>query len=343
MDVAGELIELKAQLAAATAQMAETRATLERAASSGEEWGVGDGIGLPVGEIGDGCFIVRWHQPEGEQGQWEIYLPPGCVSVGGTCEPINRKAGETSGHSDEEEERNWYRFALDESQGEDETRTVIGVDGENETVEYRRWKVVVHAKISAKVTGEDALDVTARRLVFVSAEPYMGQGELDEEERWEAYLGDEFSQVVATAYKETGTEGTTRRAEQHVSTAIGVQGRTRSNFDLVWYLSVNEGDAKVSVDRIYCLRNEMTVAGMAVKGNNMVEVTPFKTMDGNLHEIYAMIRSNENSGENVIEVVVDPRNMSTDDYTTWLKLYERHAGNQADFRSSSLANVQVYR
>ena len=55
---------------------------------------------------GTAPFSVRWHQPAaGTAGQWEIYLPSGCVSLGRTCGVLNAPASDTSGHASE---AGWY-------------------------------------------------------------------------------------------------------------------------------------------------------------------------------------------------------------------------------------------
>ena len=282
-------------------------------------------------------FAVRWHEPADADGQWEVYLPPGCLSVGGTCEPLNHRVTVTAGHVDETD---WYRLELDESQGEVMTRT--SADGE--TIRYRRWQVVVHAKTSAKIYGEDEIDEDARRICYVSAEPTWSANDSNDD-KWRSYAGDEFSQQIATVIVEEESDGSGRRVEQTMSSAISVAGKTRTNFDLVWCVAIGS-DNLLKVKKLLCVRNRMSIAGMVAKGDTLVDVSA-AVQDGDEGSyIFAKIRSNEyDQNENIVEVHVDPSGPTSNDFTTWLELYRlrNNGGIMDDYRPSALTNSQVYR
>lgn len=352
MDARGQMMELQAQVEQLKSQMAEQVAAMAAAMQGGGGNGTSDGLGLPVGDAGDGCFIVRWCEgADGEAtGQWEMLLPHGCFAVGESCEVLNRPASETTGHEDEED---WYKINIDESVGSQLSRSGYGEDGNETTISYRRWDLVVHAKTSAKKYGVDALDSSAKRYIYVSAVPYFEQGEetaAAKLRRWKDELGDEFSRVVARAYVENAG-GTMRRAEHTTTNAVNVAAAARGNFQLVWYFDLDASNELVA-EKVYCVANTLSAAGMVLKGDDMIDVSAAKEIEGLdpegarwAHSIKAKIRTNsENMEENIVEVEVDPQPAARDDFTTWLALYDiMWNGKMTDYRASSLTNVQIYR
>ena len=284
-------------------------------------------------------FLARFHTTEDDtDGQWEIRIPNGSVSVGGSCSPINRRASDTSGHDGED---GWYLLYLDESEGTAETRQETDADGNTITVSTRRWAVTAHCKTSAKITGVDAINAAERRLVYFSADKMAAPNETftDEQMARTFAWGDEFSAVVGTIVVEERGGEKSRRFSTNGSMAIAVAGRTKQNFDLVWYFSVAQ-NGKLSCDNVYAIRNNMTVAGMTVVGETMTDVSALYA-SGN-HKLYANIRIN-GAGQNVIAVYVDPSDTDTDDFTVWAQLYSKGARDLVDYRASALNNIQVYR
>ena len=98
---------------------------------------------------------------------------------------------------------------------------------------------------------------------------------------------------------------------------------------------------KLAVSKVYCLRQNASAAGFTLSGPEMTDVTSAQAT------IYAKILTNPlnpNADAGTVEVVTDPQGMTSDNYLTWLLLYEM-SGNAvtADYRAQSLANVQVYR
>lgn len=297
---------------------------------------------------GTAPWTIRKHITEDDtDGQWEIWLPTGCMSVGSTLTPLNRAASEVSGHAGDKQ--GWYVLALDEEEGAADTST----EGEGEsqvTTTSRTWDIVAHAKTSAKVDGVDELSAPARRLLYVSARKRLTQQEQADQtavQRVKNTWGDEFSQVVATVTIGSRTEGAQgegkgfRKISQTISTPISVQGRVAANFDLVWYFKVDEDDVPLAVSHVYCVRPDLAAAGMGLSGPEMTEVT------GAQNSIYAKVITNplDLSAQNsAVELVLDPTGMVPDNYVTWLHLYSvTDNAVTADLRQQALSNVQVYR
>lgn len=277
---------------------------------------------------------------------WKIYLPTGCLSVGGTCEPLNRKMNELEDHEDEDGD--WYDLAVDEDQdcgARQATETVPDGQGgtTSKTVYYYEWDVIVHAKTRAKVWQVDELDADARRLYYVEARPRKlknGQDRTDEQKA-ENYWGDEFYQTVATFHvrtePNTPVAKVSRSITQTAKNAISVAGGARSNFDLEWYFSLDDDTGKMNLEKVYCRRISQAAAGMNVTGPDYVDVTDAAGT------IYARIDVN-GAAENVLDVVLDPDSTSGGDLVTWLKLYDMSYNVvKYDYRASSLVNVQVFR
>ena len=297
-------------------------------------------------DSGTAPWTVRKHVTEDdENGQWEIWLPPGCMSVGAPLTPINKPASEASGHDDDRP--GWYALHLDEGEG-DETTETSGTGDSQVTTASRTWNIVAHAKTSAKMSGVDALDSPARRLLYVSAQKVQTDDEAAEATDAQQVAntwGDEFSQIVATVKIGTSTLVESdakpfRKTIQASSVPISVQGRARTNFDLVWYFKFSS-DGALEVDDVYCTRTNAAAAGLTLEGPTLTKVT------GAEKSIYAKVLTNPlnpdpNSG--TVEVVMDPSGMQPDNFVTWLRLYDMSSNAVvADFRTQSLANLQVYR
>lgn len=289
-------------------------------------------------------WTVRFHATEDDtDGKWEIWLPPGCMSVGQTLAAINLAASEVCGHDDDK--AGWHLLVLDEDEGDATTETTGSGDSQVTTT-ARTWEIVAHAKTSAKIYGVDELDAAARRLLYVSARKRLASLQEAQaqtaEQRAKDTWGDEFSQVVArVTVGEMTANGETsgfRRVEQLASAPISVAGRERSNFDLEWYLKVDGETGELSVEKVYCRRIAQSAAGMDLVGPDYVDVTDAESA------IYARIETN-GAAENVLSVVMDPSNAASGgNFVTWLRLYGMsHNAVAADYRSSSLVNVQVFR
>ena len=280
-------------------------------------------------------WTVRLHKAGSDTaGQWEIWLPPGCMSVGGSCTPGNKAASEKAGH--ESDPAGWYALYLDETDG-DPTRTET--DGET-TTDIRQFSIIAHAKTSATVYGVDDLNAPARRLLWVEARKIPSAAELASQtaaDRVSGTWGDEFAQTVGTVtVAATGGE-TSRKVVASCSTPISVAGRASVGFDLVWYFDF-DADGALEVNSLYCVRVTLAAAGITLTGDTLTAVT-------GASEIYAKINTTDlSSGSGVVQVLADPSGAaSPSPYVVWLKLYELTANAvTADYRNQSLVNVQLF-
>ena len=308
-------------------------------------------------------FTVRLHKTEGdEDGQWEIYLPPGCCNVGGTCEPLNPPAGDTSGHEgDDPSWRSLGKIAFSWFEIASQTASGSGYDITHEAV------VEIHAKPSAKVDGVDRIDNPARRLVWASVRDDVGlehavgltpQGY--ENRRYRDTPGDVFeadvARITARQYREIVNGAyqfgdwafsvTPLRASP-IDVAVP-QGTGVSGFDLVWVLAakppaavspLHPGGLVLDVKNVLCVRQNVSAAGFTLTGDSMTDVLDAET-------VYARIGTSllYGSPSNIVEVLKDPEgvNVPSPD-VVWLHLYDlKHNTVTADHRPQSLVNLQLF-
>ena len=311
-------------------------------------------------DLGDGGFspfAVRWQMPEegtrDSDRKMEIYLPTSCVAVGRTCEVLNTPMTELEGFENDD---NWFLLAGYVNgapyAGNVETTETYTEDGQTHSVYYTEdwYDVVVHAKTSAKVYGVDALDATARRLVYAHAHRvYPPNMHIPPTESMKdaGYEGDEFSMTVGRLKRcvrvvDSSSGKVWWEYDHYRSQPIAVAAKERTNFDLVWYLEIDENTGKLVCKNVYCIRNLTTIGGMTVAGPTMTEVT------GAADSLWVRINTNTlitGNAQNILAVVVDPDNPSSDDnFVTWLKIYDM-ANNvvKADYRASALVNAITYR
>ena len=294
-------------------------------------------------------WTVRHHVTEDDDdGQWEIYLPGGCMSVGEPLQNLNKAASETSGHDGDGEDVDpdppaWRSLPVDESEGTPLTQR----DGDT-TRTYREFNVVAHAKTAARLDGVDAINKPAKRYLYVSAKRALTAAELEqetEENKAKDAWGDEFSQVVArievgTRQKQGEEAKKYRKVTQIARAPISVAGSPRCGLDLEWVFGFDD-DGSLEVKKVYCVRAAGFAAGLTLQGPETTDVT------GAEENIYAKILTNPLNPENAstVEIVKDAEGYTDrDDYVTWLWLYAINNNHvQSDFRASSLVNLQVYR
>lgn len=274
-------------------------------------------------------FTCRHHAD-----QWEIYLPTGCCNIGGTCAPINPAASD-AGDDHETDAEGWRLLGLDESRG------TTGTDGDGN--DFREWDVAIHAKTRAKMYGVDDLNAPARRLVWAGVTDRL-KSTFTDAERYKDTPGDSFSCAVARirvteVVGENGETGTRRKVTPLRRTIVDVGDvPAPTGFDLVWYLSVEDGALKV--EKVFCTRQVAAVAGLPITGDQMTEVT-------GADDVYCRIVSpGIVQGRQLASVVADPpdSDLSGVDYVTWLPLYRLKENTvTSDNRLYSFANVQLYR
>ena len=301
-------------------------------------------------------FACRFHKTEDDEtGKWEIWMPPGCVSVGGPCEAINAPMAGVSGHEDDadgwglicfwDNPTYWNQYAPARTYRK---QVPDGSGGTTEViVNSHAWSVVVHAKTAGKTWQADGPDAPARRLCYASARPLvLTPGRYTQAERdamfWDATrAGDEFAfevgRITVARWVQAG-ELMERHAYEHLRRIpLDLPGRAPSNLDLEWYYAVDAATGRLTCEKVYCRRIEQAAAGMTVRGPDYVDVT------GAEATIYARIDVN-GAGESVMDVVLDPDDVSGGDLVTWLHLYDVKDNRvTADYRASSLVNVQVFR
>ena len=293
-------------------------------------------------------WAMRFHRTDDDTtGQWEIWLPPGCMAVGDSLQNLNPAASDTSGHDDDED--GWRILPIDEQHGQPTIDKTEGEGADAVRTVARKWLVVAHAKTAARLDGVDAIDKPAKRYLFVATKKILTaqeeQQQTDEERADDAW-GDEFAQTVGRIEVGTVTKGGTttvyRKATQYARAPLSVQGGPRTGFDLEWTFGF-DADGWLEVKHVYCVRPTLAAAGITLNGPAMTEVT------GAQSSIYAKIKTNPldtNSNSGSVEVVIDPSDMRTDDDLTWLRLYDmayNAVKDDCDYRAQSLANIQVYR
>jgi len=292
-------------------------------------------------------FTVRHHRTGGDAaGQWEIYLPPGCCSVGGACDVMNARADAKSGHEGDGD--GWY-----EVPGPSRlvgTQAAVGEGEDARQVTRKSCTVRAHVKPSAKVYGVDAIDAPARRLLAVCViddyivNRYISMGRPDlarEFWDWNA-AGDVFSaQVAEIAITEDG--GVASRTVTQNRTApidlVPPAGTGVSGFDLVWNLEMSEL-GMLYTRNLFCVRQVAAAAGISLTGDTMTDVV-------NASKVYARIDATDmTDGSGVVQVVKDPQDAGiSSPYVVWLPLYDLKNNNclvTADHRPQSLVNLQLF-
>lgn len=279
-------------------------------------------------------FRVRYHELGEGNGQWEIYLPPGCLSVGDVCKVLNRRADAATGHEDDGED--WYVFRLDESSAGDGSSS-----GDGTAEAERTFRVVVHGKPRAMRDGIDSLKSAAGPGVSVTAVPnaVTSGGDVREEPSDDELgnWGDAFRQVVANVTVTVGENGVSRSVRQIWSDPISVGTREDRPFDLVWWFAAKD-DGDLEVKNVYCVRQNASLAGtdMAIDPDAMTDVKDAE------RAVYLHVITQ--SGANVGEVLTDPTNTNATDEQTWVLLYlMKENCVVSDSRTTNLANIQYYR
>ena len=289
-------------------------------------------------------FTVRLHTTEDDPGgQWEIYLPPGCCNVGGTCEPMNTKASEKSGHGDDSAD--WCAVpGMDDLLADTVT---VGTGAEARQAQRKRATVYVHVKPSATVDGVVALDAPARRLyaVCIIDGKIADQYAQTNPQSLLGYLrmntpGDVFSTQVAEVTIVEDGDDVSRTVRQYRTTPIELvppAGKGVSGFDLVWYLQFTRF-GQLNVTKLLCVRQTAAAAGITITGDTMTDVV-------NAQTVYARIdTTNMTNGTGVVQVLKDPEGVTiSSPYVVWLPLYDLKDNNvTADYRQQSLTNLQLF-
>lgn len=308
-------------------------------------------------------FTVRLHKTEDDpDGQWEIYLPPGCCNVGGTCEPLNPPARDFSGHEDDDP--SWR--ALGKITFSSFTYASQTASGNGELITHDAV-VEIHVKPSAKVYGVDRIDNPARRIVWASVrdDAYLNYAVAHtplayENFRYRDTPGDVFeadvAKITATRYRES-VGGAYQFGDWSFSvsplrtSAVDVAvppGTGVSGFDLVWVLAsttpseinkLHPGGLMLDVKNVLCVRQTASAAGFTLMGDSVTDVLGAST-------VYARIGSTLRYGDdhNIVEVLKDPEGVDVPSPdVVWLRLYDLAYNTvTADHRPQSLVNLQLF-
>ena len=301
-------------------------------------------------------FAVRLHKTENDtDGQWEIYLPPGCCNVGGPCDPLNPPASDTTGHEDDDD--GWYAFKVPLNTSYFTTDDSVGSSHERGPTTYKNsFVVTAHVKPSAMLAGVDPGDAPARRLLWIGVRDQNrsnsgSSGAYPDSVRYKDTPGDTWACDVAVIFgsfeidwSQHGASAANAekkwRVNQCRTTPVDValpSGTGISEFDLVWNLAVSD-DGELDVANILCVRQAASAAGIAITGDTMTDVL-------GATEVYARVNTTDISdGSGIVQVLKDPQgiNLSTP-YIVWLHLYSlKHNTVTADHRSQSLVNIQLF-
>lgn len=227
-------------------------------------------------------FAVRWHQPENATGQWEIYMPLGCVSAGATATPLNAKASDTTGHDGDND--NWYvlPFSASPSAGD-------------------IYDVIVHAKQRA-IDAED-LPQSGDPDVAPAALAWMQKRTLDTSERTEsektAYAGDVTSTTVASITWQESSDGESavpKVAKSGVN-ALNSTGTANQEFDLWWAFSIR--GATLTVPKMGLLRRTLST------GTDVATIDDPVACEGASKGIYLRVALNDGSVELTVALDVN--------------------------------------
>ena len=255
-------------------------------------------------------FAVRWHQPENATGQWEIYMPLGCVSAGATATPLNAKASDTTGHEDDND--NWYviPFSVSPAAGD-------------------IYDVIVHAKQRA-IDSED-LPQSGDPDVAPAALAWMQKRTLDTSERTEsektAYAGDVTSTTVASITWQESSDGESvvPKVAQSGVHALNSTGTANQEFDLWWAFSIS--GSTLTVPKMGLLRRTLST------GTDVATIDDPVACEGASKGIYLRVALNNGAVELTVALDVNDTAAGADFFI--VQLYEVNEYHVAsDFRSA---------
>ena len=167
-------------------------------------------------------WAVRYHKPAaaaGESepdGQWEVYLPPGTLTIRSNCYVMNDPASNTTGHDDE---ANWYKIPVYEGGSWTGSRTFL---------------IVAHGKPNVMMYSGNNEYTVASPFVSVDAIRESVEDPMSDEDYSSEYAGDVWNTVIATVTitKTTTNNVTTfkRSVLQVANAAVNVNADTPTYF-----------------------------------------------------------------------------------------------------------------
>ena len=216
-------------------------------------------VGVGKASIAGGLkpWAVRWHEPPPAQqggtqpdGQWEVYLPPGTLTIRSSCYVMNDPASNTTGHDDE---ANWFVIPLNEGSASGETE----------------FRIVAHGKPSVMMNSGGGEYTVESPFVAVTAEPSSATDPTSDSQLATHYFGDSWNTVIATVTVTRTTSNNvttvTRSVLQIAKATVNVNADTPTYFRPVWQMTWDGSSAAapLSVDAIHLEERTLYVGGVA--------------------------------------------------------------------------------
>lgn len=261
-------------------------------------------------------FAVRWHQPENAAGQWEIYMPLGCVRAYSTCTPINAKANDISGHDSDND--NWYVLPFSASPSDGDV-----------------YDVVVHAKQraidAADIPQNGEPEVAAAALAWIQKR---GEPENQTDSEKTAYAGDAASVTVASITWHEPSDGgnAAPSVAQSGIQELSVPGTPNQEFDLWWAFSIS--GTTITVPKMGLLRRTLST------GTDVATIADPVDVSGASEGIYLRVALNGSSTE--LTVALDVNQTAAGANFFIVQLYDVDQWHRASDYRSSLWRLPMY-
>lgn len=231
---------------------------------------------------------------------WEIYLPPGCVSISQTHEPLNpkatRKIKAENGEQKTIEVEDWYRLEIPSQE----------VNYQDGTV---HWNVVVESKGCAAIDGVTSFGSMPMQYIWARAyDPH----NIDEAWNTKDVGGTTFSNVVGSIMitEEDGSEDKARTYFHDVKYPIFVMDTSSQTMKLIHSFSVNSEDVQLDTAKLYLSNQAFTAAGATYISDNLTEI------DDNATSIYLEVDASTSPYLGRIHAFTNSQNNETEELKT---------------------------
>ena len=261
-------------------------------------------------------FTVRWHQPEDAAGQWEIYMPAGCISIGSSCSPLNPPASDTTGHDGE---TGWYLLPMLDTPSAGDS-----------------FSVIVHAKQRAvaadDLPGSGDPDAAPAVLAWIHKNGLIPSQQSAEARM--AYAGDGQSFTAATITYSAGDEGgdPVSSVSQPDNAVVRYPGEADREFDLWWAFDVTS--QSLSVEEMGLLRRTLSTGTDVARITDPVDVTDAA------QGIYLRVRNQGGATELTVALDVNDTTAGTDFFI--VQLYEVNQYHVTSDYRSALWRLPMY-
>ena len=206
-------------------------------------------------------WAVRYHKPAaaaGESepdGQWEVYLPPGTLTIRSNCYVMNDPASNTTGHDDE---ANWYTIPLNEGSASG-TKT---------------FNIVAHGKPNVMMRSGNQGYTVASPFVAVTAELASVENPMSDTDLSAGYIADIWNAVIATVTVTRTTSNNvatvTRSVLQVKKAAVDVPADMPTYFRPVFKLEwVGSSPYPLFVNEIHLEDRTVYVGGAATTASDV--------------------------------------------------------------------------